>query len=235
MMTTGCPAHVGVIMDGNGRWAEKHGLPRSAGHKKGAEAMEALIKYAEKNTDIKYLTFYAFSTENWSRPKDEVKSLMSLFDTYLDRLIADKDRHETALRFIGDRSVFSETIREKMARAERKSGGDKKLTVFIAVNYGGRNEIAAAAKSLADDVKSGKKTDEITEKDISDRLYAPEAPDADLIIRPSGEKRLSNFLLWQSAYAEFWFDDVLWPDFKGSDLIRAVEEYKNRSRRFGGI
>ncbi len=234
-MTTGCPAHVGVIMDGNGRWAEKHGLPRSAGHKKGAEAMEALIKYAEKNTDIKYLTFYAFSTENWSRPKDEVKSLMSLFDTYLDRLIADKDRHDTALRFIGDRSVFSETIRDKMSRAERKSGDDKRLTVFIAVNYGGRNEIAAAAKSLADDVKSGKKTDEITEKDISDRLYAPEAPDADLIIRPSGEKRLSNFLLWQSAYAEFWFDDVLWPDFKGSDLIRAVEEYKNRSRRFGGI
>lgn len=223
-------------MDGNGRWAKMRGLPRSAGHKEGAKVMEDIIIYAEKETDIKFLTFYAFSTENWSRPEDEIKSLMQLFELHLDRLIATTDNHDIVIKFIGDRSRLSESLVKKMEKCEEKSGKNKKLTVYIAINYGGMQEICFAAKSVLKKVASGELSEEdITESTIEAELFTKESPRADLIIRPSGEQRLSNFLLWQSAYAEFFFDDVLWPDFTKDDLVRARDEFNRRSRRFGGV
>ncbi|MBR2327979.1 MAG: di-trans,poly-cis-decaprenylcistransferase [Clostridia bacterium] len=223
-------------MDGNGRWAKLRGLPRSAGHKEGARVMEDIIVYAEKETDIKFLTFYAFSTENWSRPADEIKSLMQLFELHLDRLIATTDKHDIVIKFIGDRSRLSDTLVEKMKKCEEKSGKNEKLTVYIAINYGGRQEIAFAAREVAKKVQHGELLiDEIDEKTLEREIFTKESPHADLIIRPSGEQRLSNFLLWQSAYSEFYFDGVLWPDFTKDDLIRAVTEFNKRNRRFGGI
>ncbi len=223
-------------MDGNGRWAKQRNLPRSAGHKAGAKTMEDIIIFAEKETDIKFLTFYAFSTENWSRPEEEIRNLMQLFELHLDRLIATTDKHDIVIRFIGDRSRLSDSLIDKMEKCEEKSGKNKKLTVYIAINYGGMQEITHAAKSVLKKVVSGELSEQdITEKTIEAELFTKESPRADLIIRPSGEQRLSNFLLWQSAYAEFFFDDVLWPDFTKDDLIRARDEFLKRNRRFGGI
>lgn len=221
------PKHIGIIMDGNGRWAKKRALPRSAGHKAGAEVFRTISKECSK-IGIEYVTFYAFSTENWKRPKEEVDALMKLFKNYL--LEAKDDMTQAGnikLKFIGERSGISNDLLKLMDEAEEETAEHTGTTVYLAINYGGRQEIVSAVNKL---IKSGK--EEITQEDISNNIYT--VPDCDLIIRPSGEERLSNFLLWQAAYSEFWYSDVLWPDFKPSDLYEALRVFESRNRRFGG-
>ncbi len=227
------PRHVGIIMDGNGRWAKAHGLPRSAGHSAGAAKLKQITEFASE-MGIRYITAYAFSTENWKRPKQEVDALMALLLDYLkDKKLL--EGNQVRLKFIGDRSVLTEEIKEQMKIAEEESAGRDKTILYLAINYGGRQEIARGAKMLAQEVAEGKRSlDEITEDAISKTLYT-DVPDVDLIIRPSGEYRLSNFLLWQSAYSEFWFSNINWPDFTKEDFTRAILDYQNRNRRFGGI
>lgn len=228
------PVHVGVIMDGNGRWAKKRGLPRKFGHREGAKTFRKIVRHA-KAIGIKYITFYAFSTENWKRPDDEVQSIMKLFEKYLDEL-DDFLKEHVRIRFIGDRSMLTETLQAKMKRSEELSKDYDLMTLILAINYGGRDEITNAVKLIAEDVKAGNiEPSEINENLIQSRLYTAEIPDVDLIIRPSGEQRLSNFLIWQSAYAEYYFTDILWPDFSKKDLEKAVEVYRDRHRRFGGV
>lgn len=229
------PAHVGVIMDGNGRWAKRRGLPRKMGHKVGAETFRAIVRYANR-IGLRYMTMYVFSTENWSRPKDEVNAIMDLLRKYLEDV--DNYRSENIrIRFLGDLTVFDAKMQAKMAEIEKTSRDNTGLTLNLAVNYGGRSELTSAARQLALDAAAGKiRPEEITEQMLADRLYTKGEPDVDLIIRPSGEYRLSNFLIWQSAYAEYVFmDEILWPDFKPADLDRALEEYQCRNRRFGGV
>ncbi len=229
------PVHVGIIMDGNGRWAKRRGLPRKMGHKVGAETFRTIVRYANR-IGLKYLTMYVFSTENWSRPQDEVDAIMTLLRNYLKDV--DNYRSENIqIRFLGDLSVFDEDMQRKMAEIQETSKDNTGLKLNLAVNYGGRSELTmAAVKLAADAVKGLLKPEEITQQDLADRLYTSGEPDVDLIIRPSGEYRLSNFLIWQSAYAEYVFmDEILWPDFKPADLDRALEEYQSRNRRFGGI
>lgn len=229
------PAHVGVIMDGNGRWAKRRGLPRKMGHKVGAETFRTIVRYANR-IGLRYMTMYVFSTENWSRPKDEVNAIMDLLRKYLEDV--DNYRSENIrIRFLGDLTVFDAKMQAKMAEIEKNSRDNTGLTLNLAVNYGGRSELTSAARQLALDAAAGKiRPDEITEQMLADRLYTKGEPDVDLIIRPSGEYRLSNFLIWQSAYAEYVFmDEILWPDFKPADLDRALEEYQCRNRRFGGV
>lgn len=229
------PAHVGVIMDGNGRWAKRRGLPRKMGHKVGAETFRTIVRYANR-IGLRYMTMYVFSTENWSRPKDEVNAIMDLLRKYLEDV--DNYRSENIrIRFLGDLTVFDAKMQAKMAEIEKTSRDNTGLTLNLAVNYGGRSELASAARQLALDAAAGKiRPEEITEQMLADRLYTKGEPDVDLIIRPSGEYRLSNFLIWQSAYAEYVFmDEILWPDFKPADLDRALEEYQCRNRRFGGV
>ncbi len=227
------PRHVGIIMDGNGRWAKAHGLPRSAGHRVGAQVLKEITEFAGE-MGIRYITAYAFSTENWKRPKEEVDSLMDLLLDYLkDKKLL--EGNEIRLKFIGDRSVLTDEIKEQMAVAEEESAGRTKTTLYLAINYGGQQEIVRAVKNMAKKVEKGELlSDDITENLISENLYT-EVPDVDLIIRPSGEYRLSNFLLWQSAYSEFWFSNIFWPDFKPEDFTRAILDYQNRNRRFGGV
>lgn len=229
------PAHVGVIMDGNGRWAKRRGLPRKMGHKVGAETFRTIVRYANR-IGLRYMTMYVFSTENWSRPKDEVNAIMDLLRKYLEDV--DSYRSENIrIRFLGDLTVFDAKMQAKMAEIEKTSQDNTGLTLNLAVNYGGRSELTSAARQLALDAAAGKiRPEEITEQMLADRLYTKGEPDVDLIIRPSGEYRLSNFLIWQSAYAEYVFmDEILWPDFKPADLDRALEEYQCRNRRFGGV
>lgn len=229
------PAHVGVIMDGNGRWAKRRGLPRKMGHKVGAETFRTIVRYANR-IGLRYMTMYVFSTENWSRPKDEVNAIMDLLRKYLEDV--DSYRSENIrIRFLGDLTVFDAKMQAKMAEIEKTSRDNTGLTLNLAVNYGGRSELTSAARQLALDAAAGKiRPEEITEQMLADRLYTKGEPDVDLIIRPSGEYRLSNFLIWQSAYAEYVFmDEILWPDFKPADLDRALEEYQRRNRRFGGV
>lgn len=229
------PAHVGVIMDGNGRWAKRRGLPRKMGHKVGAETFRTIVRYANR-IGLRYMTMYVFSTENWSRPKDEVNAIMDLLRKYLEDV--DNYRSENIrIRFLGDLTVFDAKMQAKMAEIEKNSRDNTGLTLNLAVNYGGRSELTSAARQLALDAAAGKiRPEEITEQMLADRLYTKGEPDVDLIIRPSGEYRLSNFLIWQSAYAEYVFmDEILWPDFKPADLDRALEEYQRRNRRFGGV
>ncbi len=229
------PAHVGVIMDGNGRWAKRRGLPRKMGHKVGAETFRTIVRYANR-IGLRYMTMYVFSTENWSRPKDEVNAIMDLLRKYLEDV--DNYRSENIrIRFLGDLTVFDAKMQAKMAEIEKTSRDNTGLTLNLAVNYGGRSELTSAARQLALDAAAGKiRPEEITEQMLADRLYTKGEPDVDLIIRPSGEYRLSNFLIWQSAYAEYVFmDEILWPDFKPADLDRALEEYQRRNRRFGGV
>ena len=229
------PAHVGVIMDGNGRWAKRRGLPRKMGHKVGAETFRTIVRYANR-IGLRYMTMYVFSTENWSRPKDEVNAIMDLLRKYLEDV--DNYRSENIrIRFLGDLTVFDAKMQAKMAEIEKNSRDNTGLTLNLAVNYGGRSELTSAARQLALDAAAGKiRPEEITEQMLADRLYTKGEPDVDLIIRPSGEYRLSNFLIWQSAYAEYVFmDEILWPDFKPTDLDRALEEYQCRNRRFGGV
>lgn len=227
------PNHVGIIMDGNGRWARRRGLPRTAGHTVGAQTLKTIAEYASK-LGIKYLTAYAFSTENWKRPADEVDAIMKLLLEYLrdEKLLEGND---IQVKFIGDRSVLTEEIRKEMKNAEEKSSKRNGTILFMAINYGGQQEIVRSVQKLAQDVKEGRlEPSDITESAIGENLYT-DIPDVDLIIRPSGELRLSNFLLWQSAYSEFWFSDINWPDFSCEDFDRAIIDYQARNRRFGGV
>lgn len=227
------PEHVGIIMDGNGRWAKKRGLPRNMGHKKGAEVFEKISRHC-RDLKIPYLTVYAFSTENWKRPKEEVDGVMNLMRSYLKNMAKAKNEH-IAVRFIGDKTPFDEELLALMDEAEHSDVGEVITTVQIALNYGGRDEIVHAMREIAADVRNGDLLPEdITEETVSRRLYSA-IPEADVIIRPSGEERLSNFLLWESAYSEFIFMDVLWPDFTEADFDTAMEEYARRNRRFGGV
>lgn len=232
------PRHVGIIMDGNGRWAKNKGLPRSEGHKAGAKTFRKIGEFAA-DLGIKYLTFYAFSTENWKRPEEEVHAIMDLFKDYLDevidRILENRERG-IRLHFIGDRSALSENLRDLMEKTEAITADKDKVHLNIAINYGGRAEIAKSVREIAELVKKGElNPEDITDQTISDRLYTAGQPDPDLIIRPSGEFRLSNFLTYQSAYSEFWFSDILWPDFTEDDLVTALRAFEKRNRRFGGV
>lgn len=228
------PRHVAIIMDGNGRWAKKRGLPRSAGHRKGADTFGKIARHC-RDLGIPYLTAYAFSTENWKRPRDEVDAIMDLLRRYLSDVFRHKEEN-ARLRFLGDLTPLAPDIRETIARVERESAGNEAICINIALNYGGRDEIVRAARDLAARCAAGTLSPEqIDETAFSGALYTAGQPDPDLVIRPSGECRTSNFLPWQAAYAELVFLDVLWPDFGEKDFDRAITIYRNRERRFGGI
>ena len=228
------PKHIGIIMDGNGRWAKKRMLPRTAGHAAGSENFKTIARYCNK-IGVKYLTVYAFSTENWKRPKSEVDAIMDLLRKYL-KDSTDFKAENIKLRFIGKLDELPEDIIELIAKAEYDSKDATGLVVNMAVNYGGREEILHAVKDVCREVKEGTLSiEDLSEDDISQRIYTSGQDEPDFIIRPSGEYRLSNFLVWQSAYAEFWYSDVLWPDFSTKDLDRAINDFNKRDRRFGGI
>ena len=224
------PRHIGIIMDGNGRWAKKRLLPRSAGHIQGAKAFRKCLRHCVA-LGIECVTFYAFSTENWKRPQEEVNALMKLFSDYLDEGLG-MDDDDVVMRFIGDMSAFDDSLRQKMERMAADTADNHGTVCNIAVNYGGRDDILHAVKRL---MKDGADADSLTEDSIGANLYTAGLPDVDLIIRPSGEQRISNFMIWQAAYAEYVFMDVLWPDFTEKDLDAALEEYSRRNRRFGGV
>ena len=224
------PRHIAIIMDGNGRWAKKRSLPRSAGHVAGAKTFKNIARYCNK-IGLEYLTVYAFSTENWKRPKDEVDGIMNLLRDYLKDAENFKSDN-IKVKFIGNLEPLDDDIKALMKKDEDGSKDATGLKLNIAINYGGRDEITNAVKKI---VESGVKSEDITEQTISDNLYTEGIPDPDFIIRPSGEYRLSNYLIWQSAYAEYWFSDVLWPDFKPKHLEKAIDDYNHRNRRFGGV
>ncbi|HEX2985982.1 MAG TPA: isoprenyl transferase [Caproiciproducens sp.] len=229
------PRHLGIIMDGNGRWAKKRGLPRTAGHTAGAAVFKTMVRYCS-SIGIKYLTIYAFSTENWRRPLEEVSALIGLFKQYLQEALRDFLNENIKVRFMGDTSAFPKELQQLIRETEEVSKDHTGMVLNVALNYGGRAELVRAARLLAEDVKNGKMDPgQIQESVIEEKLYTAGQPDLDLIIRPSGEKRLSNFMLWQSAYSEFVVMDILWPDFKPKDLDDALKEYANRNRRFGGV
>ena len=222
-------------MDGNGRWAQKRGLPRSAGHKQGARTFREIVRYC-RSIGIRYLTVYAFSTENWKRPQSEIDAIMNLLRDYLDELERHSDEEQGVLRFIGDMAPLAEDLRQRITDVQERTAGREGITVNIALNYGGRHEIVHAVQQAVSLARQGTLTPEAVDEALVDSLmYTAGQPPVDLIIRPSGEQRISNFLLWQGAYAEFVFMDVLWPDFTPGDLDRAIAEFQRRSRRFGGI
>ncbi len=229
------PKHIGIIMDGNGRWATKRHLPRSAGHKQGAETLKRIVKYAN-SLGVEIITAYAFSTENWNRPQKEVDALMDLLYNYLLQAEEQFKGTNVILKVIGDQTPLSDKIKEAIVHAEEITKNNTGLVLNVALNYGGRDEIINGIKRLYEDAKNDKiSIENLTEHEFSNYLYTKENSDADLIIRPSGELRLSNFLLWQSAYSEFWFDNLCWPDFKEKDLKRAILDYQKRNRRFGKV
>ena len=224
------PRHIAIIMDGNGRWAKKRSLPRTAGHIAGAKTFKNIARYCNK-IGLEYLTVYAFSTENWKRPKDEVDGIMNLLRDYLKD--AENFKNENIkVKFIGDLEPLADDIKELIKKDEDGSKDATGLNLNIAINYGGRDEITKAVKKI---VADGIASEDITEDLISETLYTAGMPDPDFIIRPSGEYRLSNYLIWQSAYAEYWFSDILWPDFTPKHLEKAIDEYNHRNRRFGGV
>ena len=227
------PRHVAIIMDGNGRWAKKRGMPRKVGHSAGAENFRKIATYC-KDIGIEYLTVYAFSTENWKRPADEVQAIMNLLEKYLYESIAEMEKKRIRMRVFGDTSVLSEKLQSLIAETDKISKDIDGMQTNICVNYGGRAEILRAAHAYAEDYSRGD-AKSITEEQFAGYLYSCGIPDPDLVIRPSGEYRLSNFLLWQCAYSEFYFTDVLWPDFSEKELERAIAQYGKRSRRFGGV
>ena len=229
------PQHLGIIMDGNGRWAKKRGLPRPAGHKEGAANFKRITRYCS-SIGIKYLTVYAFSTENWSRPAAEGSALMVLFRQYLEESLRDFLNDDIKVRFIGDTSVFPTNLQRLIAQTWEVSKNRTGMVLNIAMNYGGRAEITHAVRAVAHKIQQGEiAPEQITEEMIADNLYTAGQPDPDLIIRPSGENRISNFLLWQSAYTEYVVMDILWPDFTPENLNWALAEFARRNRRFGGI
>lgn len=229
------PTHIGIIMDGNRRWAKKKFLPSLAGHSRGAEIFKSTAIYCNK-IGIKYLTVYAFSTENWKRSEDEVSYLMNLFKKYLSDTVLEKFGFENIkIKFIGDISKFSAEMRKMIKKIETKSGKNNGMTLNIAINYGGREELTNTTKLIAQEIKDNKiDIKDISEEYLSKKLYNSDQPDVDLIIRTAGEQRISNFMLWQSAYAEFYFTSILWPDFNENELNKAINEYSTRVRRFGG-
>jgi undecaprenyl diphosphate synthase len=228
------PRHVAIIMDGNGRWAEKRSLPRVAGHRAGAEAVRKVLKAAVKE-GVEVLTLYAFSSENWRRSEEEVSDLKGLLGYYLERELDELSRQGVRLRLIGDPDAFGPQMMERLERAVERTAGNDRLTLVVALNYGGRSEIAGAARSLATRAVAGDlNVAEIDEASLGAELMTSDLPELDLLIRTSGEKRLSNFLLWQAAYAELVFSDELWPDFDEMAFRGALEEYAGRQRRFGG-
>ena len=231
--SNGIPVHVAIIMDGNGRWAKAKGLPRAAGHAQGAEAVRRAVK-AASDLGIQYLTLYGFSLENWKRPAKEIADLMGLLRLYLRKEISELHREGVRIRFIGDRSMLAADIISLIEMSEQKTRANTKLDLVIALSYGSRQEITAAVRQLVEDVAAGEiSADAIDENALEGRLYTADMPDPDLIVRTSGEQRISNFLLWQSAYAEFVFTDVLWPDFSREKLEDSIEEFSRRERRYG--
>jgi len=235
--TTGLkvPVSLGVIMDGNGRWAKKRLLPRSAGHRAGAENLKELCRNCGRY-GVKYLTVYAFSTENWARPEDEVHQLMELFVEFFERYDPELAEEGIRVRFTGDIEALPEKVRQTIAEGEERSKNRQKMQLIVAMNYGGRREIENAARKVAQKVKAGEiEPEQITEQMLSDNMYLPDVPDPELIIRPSGEFRISNFLLWECAYSEFWISDTLWPDFGYEELTQAFKDFAGRDRRFGGL
>ncbi len=220
--------HIAFIMDGNGRWAKKRGMPREFGHSHGAATFKKIGRYCE-SIGIRYMTVYAFSTENWKRPQAEVDAIMKLFDEYIEDCFREMEDDNVRVRFIGNLTIFPESLREKMAKIERETA-HKPFLLNIAINYGGREEIANACNRL---IAQGKTS--ITEEDISQNLYTGECPDPDLVVRTGGDLRTSNFLLWQSAYAEYYFTNVLWPDYSSKDVDEAVRAFYSRKRRYGGV
>lgn len=228
------PRHVAIIMDGNGRWAKQRGLPRTAGHAAGAEAFRRIANYC-RTLGVEYLTVYAFSTENWKRSAEEVAGIMKLLRRYLEEALRDMEKNRVRFCFFGDLTKLSPELQALCDRAQKQSE-DYDVQVNFCLNYGGRDEIVQAARRFAQDVADGiHQPGELTEELLSAYLYSADVPDPELIIRPSGEKRTSNFLLWQSAYSEYVFMNVLWPDFSPADLDAAIEEYHRRNRRFGGV
>lgn len=227
----GKPRHVAIIMDGNGRWAQRRWLPRAAGHRAGVSVLEPLIESAGE-AGIETLTLYAFSTENWTRPEDEVGTLMQLFLETARAKIPELNKRGARLRFLGRRERLPESVREAIREAESLTAANSQIDVYIALNYGGRSELVDATRRMISD---GLQPEEVDEETFSRYLYAPEVPEVDLVIRTSGELRVSNFLLWQIAYAEFYVTDTLWPDFSKEEFMRAVESFASRSRRRGGV
>ena len=229
------PRHVAIIMDGNGRWAQKRGLPRTAGHAAGAETFRTIATYC-KEIGLEYLTVYAFSTENWKRPPEEVSTIMGLLKRYLLEAIEQMERDRVKMCFFGDLSPLTPELRALCEQTREISRHYDGVQVNICLNYGGRDEILRAARAYAADCQEGRADpNHLTEEAFSSYLFSAGVPDPDLVIRPSGEVRVSNFLLWQSAYAEFYFTDVLWPDFSKDELLRALAVYQGRSRRYGGV
>ena len=228
------PRHIAIIMDGNGRWAKKRGLPRTAGHAAGAEAFRRTANYC-RTLGVEYLTVYAFSTENWRRSEEEINGIMRLLGNYLREALQDMEKNHVRFKFFGDLSRLSPELQKLCRDAEEKSE-NYDVQVNFCLNYGGRDELVKASQAFAADVAAGvHKPEDLTEELLSSYLYSAGVPDPELIIRPSGELRTSNFLLWQSAYSEFVFMNVLWPDFSPRDLDQAIEEYHRRNRRFGGV
>ena len=228
------PNHIAIILDGNGRWAKKRGMPRSFGHVKGCENLEDICEVA-KELGVKYLTVYAFSTENWKRSKEEVDGLMKLFRNYLKKCIKISQKNNMRVKVIGDITAFDSDIQESIKKLEDFSKDFTDLHFQIALNYVSRDEITRAVNRMLEDQKAGKLETPVSEDTISDYLDTAGIPDPDLMIRTSGELRLSNYLLWQLAYSEFYFTDVPWPDFKKEELIKAIEKYNERDRRYGGV
>ncbi len=227
------PRHIAIIMDGNGRWARQRGLPRTAGHAAGAESFRRIANYC-RTLGVEYLTVYAFSTENWKRSREEVAGIMKLLRRYLEEALQDMEKNRVRFRFFGDLTRLSPELQALCLDAENRSS-DYDVQVNFCLNYGGRDEIVHAARTFAQDVAEGRaKPEDLTEERLATYLYSRDVPDPELIIRPSGEKRTSNFLLWQSAYSEYVFMNVLWPDFAPAHLDEAIEEYHRRNRRFGG-
>ena len=231
---SGLPRHIAIILDGNGRWAKKRGLPRTAGHAAGAETFRRIATYC-KNIGVDYLTVYAFSTENWKRPPEEVGTIMKLLDRYLREAIATMERDKIRMRVLGDVSALSPELQAEIARTNEISQRYQGFQANICLNYGGRDEIIHAARRYAEDYAAGRVSGELTEEGFGSYLYSAGIPDPDLMIRPGGEVRISNFLLWQCAYSEFYFTDVLWPDFTSAELDKAIAEFRRRDRRYGGV
>ncbi len=229
------PQHIAIILDGNGRWAKRRGMPRTAGHAAGAETFRRIGTYC-RDIGVKYLTAYAFSTENWKRSKDEVDTIWSLLYDYLEETLQRMETERVKVRILGSREEMPERVRELLTRIDKKAETVEGITLCLCINYGSRDEITRAARGLCEDCAAGRiKPEDVTEAVVASRLYSHDIPDPDLVIRPSGEKRMSNFLMWQSAYSELYFCDTLWPDFKPKDIDLAIEEYRRRDRRYGGV
>ena len=230
----GVPRHIAIILDGNGRWAKKRGLPRTAGHMAGAETFRRIATYC-KNIGVEYLTVYAFSTENWKRPEEEVGTIMKLLGRYLDEAIRTMEKDHIRMKVFGELARLSPKLREMVDRTDEISQHYQGFQANICLNYGGRDEIIHAARRYARDYAEGRVQGELSEEQFGNYLYSAGIPDPDLLIRPGGEMRISNFLLWQCAYAEFYFTDVLWPDFTPEELDKAIAEFNRRDRRYGGV